>query len=91
MDDFQDIFNSLATSYNPPNEVSDFLSGIEKFLGELNDDLFTKFVRAIKGNHLSQAIDYLNELVLGYQEDDSVKVIDEDGKIVFGNFGKFDC
>ena len=80
-DDFQDIFNSLATRYNPPAEVQTFLNGVEEFLLKLNINYFDNILKSIRGKHLSKVIEHLNRLVSEILEEDNYEVLDQNGKI----------
>jgi hypothetical protein len=82
LDDFQDIFNSLATQYNPPVEVRNFLTGIEELLSKIKSDDFSNFIKAVRGKNLPKAIEYLNVLVSDILVEDEIEVINEEGKII---------
>lgn len=81
LDYFQDIFNSLATRYNPPNEVQTFFVDVEKLISDLSVEKFAQFLKAFRGSNLHKTIEFINELVLEYLQESNGRALDDDGKI----------
>ena len=83
LDDFQDIFNSLATSYKPPIEVQSFIQKIDNLINDLQDDFFTDITKSIKNLNVSKLNQYINEKVSFLINDSTINALDEDGFINF--------
>ena len=81
LEEFQKIFNSLATSFNPPVEVQRFIDETNSFVNNLDDKEFANLVKTIRKKDLTKTIDEINELVSHFFEVENISIIDSDDQV----------